>query len=98
MTSKILERFKIAPTQHRIEVLTLILSKTKGQFSAEDIVSESTHLKTLLSKSVVNKILRLFCVRGIIQMVDLRKTLQRGRPELLFIISPDLQNSDIMNE
>lgn len=94
MTQIILHRFKIEPTEHRSFVLGIILSKKHDRFSAEDIVRESQNRKTSLNKSVVNKTLRLFCIRGIIQMVDQKRTLQRGRPESLFSISPELLKSE----
>jgi Fe2+ or Zn2+ uptake regulation protein len=94
MIISILHQFKIEPTNHRTFVLGMVLSKKNAQFSAEDIVRESKNHKTVLNKSVVNKTLRLFCVRGIIQMVNQRKTLQRGRPESLFTVSPQLLTYD----
>jgi Fe2+ or Zn2+ uptake regulation protein len=94
MVLKILERHKIIPTEQRIKVLEIVIALSTKQFSAEDVVTASRGQKPLLNKSVVSKVLRLYTVRGIIQSVELRRTFQRGRPELLFSLSAKLQNFD----
>lgn len=90
MTLKLLEQFKIVPTQQRIIVMDLILACQGNQFSVEDIASQSIHANTPLHKSVISKTLRLFSVRGLIKMAAVRKTSKRGRPECLFQISSEL--------
>lgn len=94
MTLKLLEQFKIVPTQQRIIVLNLILACEGNRFSAEDITSQSIDANTPLHRGVVSKTLRLFNVRGLIKTVDVRKTSKRGRPECLYQISLELGFSE----
>jgi Fe2+ or Zn2+ uptake regulation protein len=92
MVLKILENYKITPSEQRVRVLEIVISLSLPQFSAEDVIKANSNHEMFLNKSVVNKILRLYCVRGIINSVEQRKTQQRGRPELLFSIAYDLKN------
>ena len=86
----LLKRFKIRPTVCRAQLLSVVLEKNDGRFSNDDIALEIKNRQILMSKTAVANTLRLFCVRGIIQAIDPKRTAHRGRPELLYIISPKL--------
>lgn len=86
----LLKRFKIRPTECRTQLLTVLLEKIDDRFTNEDIVQEIEKKQLRISETAVSNTLRLFCVRGIIQTINPKRTGHRGRPELLFIVSHKL--------
>jgi Fe2+ or Zn2+ uptake regulation protein len=85
---KVLEEFKIKPTENRSRILSYIFSLTPGSsFSSDDIMEAARCSRLNITKTSLTNILRLFCVRGIIQLVNPKKTFMRGRPQTLYIIS-----------
>jgi Fe2+ or Zn2+ uptake regulation protein len=86
---KVLEEFKIKPTEKRSRILSCIFSlTTESSFSSDDIMEAVPGPQFRITRTSLNNILRLFCVRGIIQLVDPKKTFMRGRPQARYIISP----------
>ena len=91
---KILEVFKIPFTRNRSVVLSLILPKGEKAFSMGEIVEEMGKCRyATMPKTSIANILRLFTVRGLLKNVDPEKTLARGRPQVLFVLSPQALES-----
>lgn len=91
---KILEVFKIPFTRNRSVVLSLILPKGEKAFSLGEIVEEMGKCRVApMPKTSIANILRLFTVRGLLKNVDPEKTLARGRPLVLFVLSPQALES-----
>jgi hypothetical protein len=84
---KIWRTLKISPTYARTEILKISLSMTQ-EFSIEDINNEKEKYNLSLSRTAISNIMRLFHVRGLLIQSGERKSPMRGRPELLFKISP----------
>jgi len=76
--------------QTKSQVLSVVLEKNDDRFTNEDIILEIKNRQMRISTNAVGNTLRLFCVRGIIQSINPKRTAHRGRPELLYIVSPKL--------
>jgi predicted ArsR family transcriptional regulator len=84
---KLWSALKISPTYSRTQVLKILLNRTQ-EFSIDDICEERVNYNLTLSKTAVSNIMRLFHVRGLLVQSGERRGPARGRPELLFKISP----------
>jgi hypothetical protein len=83
----LLEVFKIAPTDIRIHILSVIRTQNQSGPFSEDILAGALRDGMKISKSSLTNIIRLFVVRGLLQSIDPKKTPFRGRPQSQFIIS-----------
>jgi hypothetical protein len=84
----ILKEFKITPTENRLRILSHIFVFTEVAFSPEDIMAVVVSTGFVISKTNLNNILRLFVARGLILTTEAERTLMRGRPRILYIVSP----------
>jgi hypothetical protein len=90
---KIWRALKVSPTYGRAQVLKILLNRAQ-EFSIDDICDEKEKYNLTLSKTAVSSIMRLFHVRGLLVQSGERKGPARGRPELLFKISPTFRDLD----
>lgn len=81
----ILESLKIEPTDGRLMVLKMVLTRTED-FTIEEICNEKDEQKLPISTTSLTNTLRLLRARKLIIESGSRRSPHRGRPELLFKI------------
>ena len=89
---KILNDFRIPLTEGRLKILSVIIQLGDTSFRIDDIVHAAKEEKLQMAKTSITNILRLFAVRGIIQIVEPKRTMKRGRPATVYMLVPKIFN------
>ncbi len=90
---EILSDFKIVPTEHRKELLKLILAGGKEPFSQQELEERVQTLDIAFSSSTIFTTLLLFVSRRLLKSYPAQKAeKRRGRPITLYAIENSLLN------
>jgi Fur family iron response transcriptional regulator len=73
--AELLQRFGVTPTNQRLDVGQVILSRPQ-HLSADQIISAVQHSGSRVSKATVYNTLNLFCERGLLRTVNVDPTRQ----------------------